>query len=155
MKVRELIENVISDGNDIIVTTSNTGDFIYSLDENIYQSSNVFSNVVSGLYTISVTQPNCKSTISLEHWHLYLPKFFTPNNDGFNDLWEITEMKNFPNSSASIYDRYGKLIINLNASNYRWDGTFNNNPLPADDYWYRLKLDNSKPEVKGHFSLKR
>jgi gliding motility-associated-like protein len=64
-------------------------------------------------------------------------------------------MKNFPKWSASIYDRYGKLIINLNSSKYSWDGKFNNNPLPADDYWYRLKLDNTIPEVKGHFSLKR
>jgi gliding motility-associated-like protein len=30
-----------------------------------------------------------------------------------------------PNSSAQIFDRYGKLIIELNAANYSWDGKIN------------------------------
>ena len=84
-----------------------------------------------------------------------IAKFFTPNNDGYNDVWEIKEMKNFPKSSATVFDRYGKLITTLTASKYWWDGKYINNLLPADDYWYRLKLDDSKPEIKGHFSLKR
>jgi gliding motility-associated-like protein len=29
------------------------------------------------------------------------------------------------NSSVQIYDRYGKLIIELNSSNYSWDGKYN------------------------------
>jgi gliding motility-associated-like protein len=42
---------------------------------------------------------------------------------------------------CSNFDRYGKLIIELNAANYSWE-KFNSN-LPADDYWYHLKLDNT------------
>jgi gliding motility-associated-like protein len=39
------------------------------------------------------------------------------------------------NSIVQIYDRYGKLIIELNSSNYSWDGKYNSKILPADD-WY-------------------
>jgi gliding motility-associated-like protein len=47
---------------------------------------------------------------------------------------------------VQIFDRYGKLIIELNAVNYSWDGKFNSKNLPADDYWYHLKLDNTNPK---------
>jgi gliding motility-associated-like protein len=47
-----------------------------------------------------------------------IAKYFTPNNDGFNDLWEIKEMADYPNSSAQIFNRYGKLIITLTSSNH-------------------------------------
>jgi hypothetical protein len=26
--------------------------------------------------------------------------------------------------------------------------------ITADDYWYRLKLDDTTPEMTGHFTLK-
>jgi gliding motility-associated-like protein len=129
--------------------------FEFSIDGINYQASNVFLNVPIGSQTAYVRDINRCRLIEQDFTIFRIKKYFSPNNDGINDLWEINDMKNFPNSSASIYDRYGKLIIILNASKYSWDGNFNNNPLPADDYWFRLKLDNSKPEVKGHFSLKR
>jgi gliding motility-associated-like protein len=53
---------------------------------------------------------------------------------------------------AQIFNRYGKLIITLTSSNHQWDGKYSNALLPADDYWYRLKLDDSTP-VTG-FTLK-
>jgi gliding motility-associated-like protein len=62
-------------------------------------------------------------------------------------------MADYPNSSAQIFNRYGKLIITLTSSNHQWDGKYSA-LLPADDYWYRLKLDDSTPEITGHFTLK-
>jgi gliding motility-associated-like protein len=56
------------------------------------------------------------------------------------------------NSIIFIYDRYGKLITKIIQSD-GWDGTFNGNPLPSDDYWYTAKLQDGR-ETKGHFSLK-
>jgi gliding motility-associated-like protein len=58
------------------------------------------------------------------------------------------------NSIIFIYDRYGKLITKINTNSDGWDGTFNGNPLPSDDYWYTAKLQDGR-ETKGHFSLKR
>ena len=83
------------------------------------------------------------------------PKFFTPNNDSYNDEWEIEGLVNYPEAEVTIYDRYGKLISVLNATKPSWDGMLNKHPLPADDYWYVLKIDASSPEKRGNFSLKR
>lgn len=81
-----------------------------------------------------------------------IPKFFTPNNDGINDVWKIKDINN-PNYSISIYDRYGKLLKSL-GSNEAWDGNLNEKPLPSTDYWFQIFFENGTTKT-GHFSLKR
>jgi gliding motility-associated-like protein len=129
--------------------------FEYSVDGINYQSSNVFFNVPSGLQTAYVREINYCSYDTQNFIVLIAPKFFTPNNDTYNDLWEVKGLINYPEAEVTIFDRYGKLITILNATKLTWDGTLNKYPLPADDYWYVLKIDNIKPEMRGHFSLKR
>jgi gliding motility-associated-like protein len=129
--------------------------FEYSVDGINYQSSNVFFNVQSGLQAAYVREINLCSTVSQPFIVLIAPKFFTPNGDTYNDYWEVKGLINYPQAEVSIFDRYGKLISVLNATKSSWDGTFNKYPLPSDDYWYELKIDESKPKKRGHFSLKR
>ncbi|MFV7234483.1 T9SS type B sorting domain-containing protein [Flavobacterium sp. ZB4R12] len=129
--------------------------FEYSVDGINYQSSNVFFNVPSGLQTAYVREINYCSYDTENFIVLIIPKFFTPNNDTYNDFWEVKGLINYPEAEVTIFDRYGKMITQLNASKLTWDGTLNKNLLPASDYWYILKIDNTKPEVRGHFSLKR
>jgi gliding motility-associated-like protein len=129
--------------------------FEYSIDGINYQSSNVFFNSPSGLQTAYVREVNLCSYDTKTFIVLKIPKFFTPNNDTFNDFWEVEGLINYPEAEVSIFDRYGKLITVLNSKKLIWDGTFNNRLLPATDYWYVLKIDNDKPEFRGHFSLKR
>jgi gliding motility-associated-like protein len=52
----------------------------------------------------------------------------------FNDTWNVTAMPN-PGNSKLYIDRYGKLVKQLTPNGKGWDGTFNGNPLPADDYF--------------------
>jgi gliding motility-associated-like protein len=91
------------------------------------------------------------------------PKFFTPNADGYNDTWNVTGLGP-DNASAKVYifDRYGKLLKQLSPSGPDWDGTYNGNPMPADDYWFRVEYWQKLPdgtfvprEFKANFSLIR
>ncbi|MDO5969363.1 T9SS type B sorting domain-containing protein [Flavivirga aquimarina] len=148
-----IIEMVETDGNDIVITTSNTGDFMYSLDGNIFQSSHTFFNIDGGLYTIYAKERHCDELITTLHLHFYIPKFFTPNNDGNNDLFDLKGIEFFSTSYVSIFNRYGKLIKNSRNSAFSWNGTFNSQPLPTGDYWYVIIVDNQK--LTGHFTLKR
>jgi gliding motility-associated-like protein len=61
------------------------------------------------------------------------------------------------NPLISIFDRYGKLLIQLNESSFGWDGTFNGVPLPATDYWFTIDFEENsvKKSFKSHFSLLR
>lgn len=129
--------------------------FEYAIDEGSYQNSNTFFNIPSGLHTAYIRETNACGQDSKDFIVLIPPKFFTPNNDSFNDRWEINGLIYYPKASVHIFDRYGKLISILNANNPGWDGTYHKIILPASDYWYVLKIDENSPEIRGHFSLKR
>jgi gliding motility-associated-like protein len=82
-------------------------------------------------------------------------KIFHSNGDGYNDYWNVKGVNaSFnTNSIIFIYDRYGKLITKINTNSDGWDGTFNGNPLPSDDYWYTAKLQDGRET--GTLQLKR
>lgn len=100
---------------------------------------------------ISLNVSNTSSDCELKENYI-IPKFFTPNGDGYNDTWEITGLEN-ESYTINIFDRYGKLLKTL-GKNASWDGNLNGKPLPSSDYWFQLILEN-KMTQKGHFSLKR
>jgi gliding motility-associated-like protein len=150
------IKEVKVDETTVTIELIKTEDYFeFSIDGSNYQDSNIFTNAPSGLQTAYVRDINKCSTDSEPFIVIIVPKYFTPNNDGFNDLWEVKGLINYPLAEVTLFDRYGKLITKLNHSNRSWDGTFNKNSLPATDYWYVLKLNPNSPELKGHFSLKR
>ena len=83
----------------------------------------------------------------------FIPKYFTPNNDGINDVWQVYDRLNLVNN-ISIFNRHGKLIKFLPSTALNWDGTFNGELLSSDSYWYEIVL-NSREVLRGHFALKR
>ena len=49
---------------------------------------------------------------------------FSPNGDGINDTFTITDLRNnYPNYSMEVYNRNGSLLFRGNASQPDWDGT--------------------------------
>lgn len=139
--------------NTIKVFVTGEGDFEYSIDGIHFQDSNEFSNIISGQYTVQVRDKNGCGTVTNEVYLLMYPKFFTPNGDGFNDTWKIKFSDSEKNITIKIFDRYGKLLKVL-LPDASWNGQFNNQELPATDYWFIATRVDGK-EYKGHFSLKR
>ena len=82
----------------------------------------------------------------------FIPKYFTPNNDGSHDFWKVLDNTNSL-ESINIFNRYGKLLKALQPSQ-SWNGTFNGKLMQTDDYWYLIKLKSGE-SLKGHFTLKR
>ncbi|MFS4483353.1 T9SS type B sorting domain-containing protein [Hyunsoonleella sp. 2307UL5-6] len=149
-----IIEDIISDGRDIVVNISNTGDFLYSLDGgDTFQNSNTFFNIEGGSYTIVVKDRNCEDTVTMQHLHFYIPKFFTPNNDGVNDTFNLGGIEFYKSSEVSIFNRYGKLMKFSRNSPFSWNGMFSGRMLPSGDYWYVIIINGQK--FTGHFTLKR
>ncbi|WP_369753517.1 T9SS type B sorting domain-containing protein [Flavobacterium sp. WC2409] len=153
-KITEIKIQDLSDKNFIEIITSTNGDFEYAIDGNNFQDSNTFHNISGGVYVVKVRDKQGCGVDEREAILVDYPKFFTPNNDGYNDYWSILGIEKFPNSITSIFDRYGKLLKRLQYSDMGWDGTFNGENLIASDYWFTVELGNGR-NFKGHFSLKR
>lgn len=148
----------VTDVNKVTINVSGQGDYEYSLDDATgpFISSNVFENIPSGIHTIYVNDKNGCGIVNKEIAVVGAPKYFTPNGDGYNDYWNVKGTNTAANSKSVIrvFDRYGKLLKQIFPNSNGWDGTFNGQPLPSDDYWYTVVLEDGR-EVKGHFALKR
>lgn len=143
----------------IFIQASGEGSYQYALDDDIgpYQESNQFFNVSAGKHTVYIKdlKNNC-GIIAEDIYALGYPRFFTPNGDSNNDIWQLKGVtpENSDLIKVEIYDRYGKLLRVLFSSNDFWDGTYNGTDLPNTDYWFVASFETGE-NFTGHFSLKR
>ncbi len=152
----EIVIDDFTDDNSVQVLVSGDGDYEFSLDGLHYQSVDLFRDVAPGFYTVYVRDRNGCGISTKDISVLGYPKFFTPNGDGINDLWRITGTSEQFEADAfiTIYDRFGKLLAQIDPLDEGWNGMWQSNPLPASDYWFRVKLSDGR-EITGHFALKR
>uniref|UniRef100_UPI00404808ED PKD domain-containing protein n=1 Tax=Flavobacterium sp. TaxID=239 RepID=UPI00404808ED len=101
--IDDIVVSDLSYNNSILVLVSGEGIYEYSLDNNIYQSSNVFSNLPAGIYTVYVNDIYGCGIATKEISVLGVPKFFTPNGDGYNDTWNIQGVNEQLNAKTIIY----------------------------------------------------
>ena len=149
------IHEAFSEQQTITITAFSNGDYLYQLDNETPQANSVFENVSPGNHIITVYDKNgCSAPISEEITVIDYPNYFTPNNDGHNDVWQINGINNLDNWSISIFDRYGKFLDRLNTIYPFWDGIYNNETLPASDYWFTITYteNNITKTFKSHFS---
>lgn len=139
--------------NVIIANATGIGVWEYSLDGIHFQDNNTFTNLTVGTYTVFIRDKNGCGIVAKEVFLLNYPRFFTPNNDGINDAWKVKFSQYEPGIKVEIFDRNGKLLKILDNTN-SWDGIYNGNLLPSDDYWFVVHRVNGLTH-KGHFAMKR
>jgi gliding motility-associated-like protein len=157
IQVVATVSNYFSDIQTIAVTVLPNGNYEYKLDYNPYQDNNEFTNLSTGTHEIWVRDKLGCGVKKIVVQIINYPNYFTPNGDSYHDTWNITELRNQPNSYISIFDRYGKLIKQIKPSGPGWDGNYNGNPLPATDYWFTVYYveQNKNEQFSSHFSLLR
>jgi gliding motility-associated-like protein len=159
LSMEVLIPDYFTENITLIIDVAPSGTYEYKIDDGAFQTNNTFYNLGSGNQTIiTVRDMNNCGEIYKEVVLINYPKFFTPNNDGFNDTWNITDLQDQKQSSIQIFDRYGKLIKQIKPSGQGWDGTYNGTSLPSADYWFfvdYLDKNNNSRQFKSHFALKR
>ena len=129
------IEDLLNDENEILIPenfeNAQMPQTIYIKIENI---------ICFDIYQFDVLTENCPP---------YIPQVFTPNNDGYNDWFNIQGLYNiFELHELLIYNRYGTLIFK--GDNLKiWDGKANKGltnigkVLPVGTYFYVLHLNDS------------
>jgi len=140
----------------------NEGDFEYALNssEGPYQDSNRFEDLENGSYTVFVRDKNGCGIAQESYSELAslrgFPSFFTPNGDLINDYWQFVADSNATDlqlQTIEIFDRFGNFITQISHDSIGWDGSYNGQPLPEADYWFRALFSEGQT-VNGHFSLK-
>ena len=150
-----IVDDFNGNENSIQLEFTGIGNYEFSLNGSFYQDSPLFTGIAPGKYFAYARDKNgCGISAPLEVYVLDYPRFFTPNGDGYNDVWKIKTLYNFPQSTILIYDRYGKLLFEINAINDSWNGKHQGKEMPSNDYWFQTNFGDGKI-IKGHFALKR
>ncbi|MFL5809039.1 MAG: PKD domain-containing protein, partial [Flavisolibacter sp.] len=130
----------------------------------IFSSQTVYTGNKEQQYRIKIINPSGCTTIDTQlvkifkEIEIYVPKAFTPNNDGQNDrmypfLVGIKELKNF-----RIINRWGAIVYESRTDMPGWDGMYKGKPQPMDGYVWEaqaIDLDGKIVIRKGSFTLIR
>ncbi|MCB0429982.1 MAG: PKD domain-containing protein [Flavobacteriales bacterium] len=103
-----------------------------------------------------VTDSMCIDVI--DEYSLDVPKAFTPNGDGNNDVvyvkgWGIEELLTF-----KIFNRWGELVFESHDVNDGWDGTYKGKPQNPDTYVFLVTgryYSGDVKSLKGYITLLR
>jgi len=151
----------VEDNFDLSIEVSGVGTYEYAFDniDGPYQENPYFVNISPGIYEVFVREIHGCGISSKEIRVFGFPNFFSPNEDGINDIWKVQGINFKPSAKIYIFDRHGKLISHfLPAKGQGWDGLYRNAPAPETDYWFTAEMVNYKGDPiirKGHFSLIR
>ncbi len=163
---KPIFTEVSADNYQISVTINGESNYEYSLDNIFFSGQGVahtFFNVSAGVYTVYARDKNnCEPTINAKVSLIGFPKYFTPNNDGNNDIWQIEGVTDdlYVFADITIFDRYGKFLYNMDLTKNQdgWKGSYNGTILTPTDYWFKAILidkENTTFTKMGHFSLKQ
>ena len=159
--ISEVIVNDLQENNTVEIVAGISGNFQFQLDGGPLQTSNIFENVAAGAHQVTITDLLGCGSVTETITVVGFPKFFTPNGDGANDYWHIEGVDQLESPVVEVFDRYGKLLTQLNQNSTGWDGTYNGRDLPSTDYWFRLTYTDPRGQrvearfLNNHFALRR
>jgi gliding motility-associated-like protein len=100
-----------------------------------------------GEIAIENNNPLCMSTI-------VIPEAISPNQDGFNDWWEIQGIENYKYYSINIFNISGQEIYSIENAPPLWDGTWQGQRVPDGDYYYKLTIHDIQRVVNGAIAVR-
>ncbi|MEB8329817.1 T9SS type B sorting domain-containing protein [Flavobacteriaceae bacterium KMM 6897] len=152
----------LSDSNNIEIVVDGDGSYEYAINGGEFQDSPIFLDVPPGENTVIINDKNgCGTTDPIPFLVVGYPKFFTPNADGINDFWNVKGIETLVDPVIFIFDRYGKLLKQMELNTLGWDGTYIGNPMPSSDYWFKMEYSRDEQGIvvaktlRTHFSLVR
>ena len=140
------------------ITASGFGDYIFSVDNGPTQELNEFTDLTPGYHSFQIIDTKGCGLVNIERTVIDYMEFFSPNNDGVNDYWQIIGIEALKEPQIYIYDRQGKMLKHLDSKSLGWNGVFNGKPLPQSDYWFKVIFKDDNDVVRdfnAHFTLKR
>jgi gliding motility-associated-like protein len=132
--------------NTLQVKNLEAGD--YTVKTNIRHWSDSVLFVTDTLLHFSISKETCPVS---------LPRYFSPNSDGYNDQLVISNADKHPNFELCIYDKWGQKVHGQKKIFIPWDGKWNGIDLPVGAYYYVFffDADNKKDLVKGDVTILR
>ena len=94
-------------------------------------------------YEVQASTGSCTTSeyITINNAFCSIPKGLSPNGDGLNDTWDLS---NLDVKQVKIFNRYGTEVYSKADYTNEWDGTSKGNELPDATYYYVIWFNNNK-----------
>jgi gliding motility-associated-like protein len=129
---------------------------IAEINGNLLKGSDKGNAVIRAFQPGNENYESGESVISVEVFstHRGILNLFTPNGDGFNDLWEIPDPESFGQCEVRIFNRWGMLVFAAKDYKSDWDGRSDGSDVPEGAYYYIIKSE-KKGTITGTLNLIR
>lgn len=78
--------------------------------------------------------------------------YISPNGDGKNDYWVVTDVDSYKEFALNIYDQFGQVVFSVpDGYHNEFDGMYQGHALPSGNYYYVFKK--SGKTFKGNISI--
>lgn len=88
--------------------------------------------------------------IALLNCSVYVPKAFSPNDDGHNDYYRV-KAEGINNFEMKIFSKWGELVFQTRDPEAGWDGKQKGNPAPAGVYIYQINYTDPNNQTRAIF----
>lgn len=80
----------------------------------------------------------------------------SPNGDGVNDYFTITNIEKYPENELRVFNRWGAVVYAKRGYSNQWGGSFRKDELPDGTYFYTLRIQGIKEGFyKGYLQILR
>ncbi len=150
-------------------STGNPATISWTPNTTILSGANTFIPIVkptlTTTYSMTVTDANgCVSTdnmiVTVLPYCLKVMNAFTPNGDGMNDKWIVTNNGGLcvKQVLVTVFNRYGNIVYKNDNYTNNWDGTYNGKPVPDGTYYYTVNyflVNGENVILKGDVTILR
>jgi gliding motility-associated-like protein len=121
-------------------------------------------NICDNIFLWTVTNGDCIESdsvivylkTSLDCDSLAMPTAFTPNRDGYNDVFEVLGLLRHPDNQLIIFNRWGNEVFRKDRYANDWAGTNKSgDPLPDGTYFVILKVNDLNRVLKGYVDIRK
>lgn len=125
-------------------------------------SANVICSAVDSIqYQLKGTTANgCSQTRTVtvrvvDKPVIRIPNLITPNGDGENDFWVVSELRDLDKYDVTIANYAGKVVFTTSNYKNNWNATQDGKLLPEGVYYYLMKNRRTSEEFKGFIQVIR
>ena len=114
-----------------------------------------FQALENSLFDVNFVNPDGKKVkqtfdIRLLNCSIYIPKAFSPNNDGFNDIYKV-EAEGLAEFEMKIFSQWGELVFQSKDIHSGWDGRIHGSRAPSGIYIYQIRYTDPISHKRAFF----
>ena len=159
------IDTSVSRGFSVTIQATGASIFDWSPAESL-DNPGVFNPVARPMETTTysvrgIDVNGCENTDEVtvtvsDDYQVIASNILTPDYNGLNDTWKITNIDAFETATVYIFNRWGEEVYSKKGYANDWDGRNNNGDiLPDGTYYYIIKFPDSSKHYSGSITILR